>query len=70
MALDRTKTIKRRKLDIYLPTMEDRNRWKAAARLRGLSTSRWVYEVVERHLAGPTAPPSQPGQPGGGKNAP
>lgn len=47
MALDRTKTIKRRKVDVYLPTMEDRARWQAAARRAGLSVSRWIWNHVE-----------------------
>lgn len=51
MALDRTLTWQKRRVDIYLPSLETRARWVKSARELGLSLSEMVYHMVEGRLA-------------------
>jgi hypothetical protein len=45
----KTKTIRERTVNTYLPTLELVEEWKQAAREADMSLSRYVIEVVERH---------------------
>jgi len=45
----KTQTIRARTVDVYLPTVELVEEWKKAAENAGMSLSRYVVEVVERH---------------------
>lgn len=40
-----------RQFIIYFPTSRDRERWRRLARKARLPLSRWIYEIVEEHLA-------------------
>jgi hypothetical protein len=51
MGLDKTLTIKQRRIDVYLPTMEAKERWNGEAAKRGQSISQLVFELVELSLA-------------------
>jgi len=42
--------IKKRKVDVYLPSIDMKNRWCQAASEAGVSVSRFVLELVERHI--------------------
>lgn len=50
MPLDKTLTIKKRRIDVYLPTLETKARWNAEAERRGLSVSDFVLQTVEMEL--------------------
>ncbi|MES2154195.1 MAG: hypothetical protein V4510_03585 [bacterium] len=50
MALDKTLTIKQRRVDIYLPTLDARGKWIAAAAKRNLSLSAFVFQAMEMEL--------------------
>lgn len=50
MALDKTLTIKQRRVDIYLPTLETKANWNEAAKKRGLSLSDFVFQTMEMSL--------------------
>ncbi|MEA3203578.1 MAG: hypothetical protein QOI63_1253 [Thermoplasmata archaeon] len=50
MALDKTLTVKQRRIDVYLPTMEAKKRWNEEAAKRGQSISQLVFELVELSL--------------------
>jgi hypothetical protein len=45
----KTKTIRERTVNAYLPTLELVEEWKLAAREADMSLSRYIIEVVERH---------------------
>lgn len=45
----KTKTIRERTVNTYLPTLELVEEWKQAAREADMSLSRYIIEVVERH---------------------
>lgn len=45
----KTKTIRERTVNTYLPTLELVEEWKLAAREADMSLSRYIIEVVERH---------------------
>lgn len=47
----KTQTIRERTVDVYLPTSELVEQWKKAANEAGMSLSKYVVEVVERHRA-------------------
>lgn len=49
--LGKTATIKRRRIDVYLPTLEAKERWNAAAIGRHQKVSEMVFELVETALA-------------------
>ena len=46
----RFKTLKKKKVDVYLPSLDMRQRWKQAALEKGVSLSRFVVEYVENQL--------------------
>jgi hypothetical protein len=48
----KTQTIGARTVDVYLPTEELVEEWRKAAENAGMSLSRYVVEVVERHRQG------------------
>lgn len=50
MAHDKTKTIKKRRVEVYLPTIETRDNWKAQAKERGMTLSDFVFQTVETAL--------------------
>src|SRR5688572_11447556 len=59
MPLDRTLTVKQRRIDVYLPTLEAKQRWNAEAAKRNQSISQLVFELVELALQ-PAEEPSEP----------
>ena len=56
MALDRTLTVKQRRIDVYLPTLEAKKRWNEEAAKRNQSISQLVFELVELALQPPDEP--------------
>lgn len=50
MGLDKTLTVKQRRIDVYLPTMEAKHRWNQEAAKRQQSISQLVFEVMELEL--------------------
>lgn len=57
----KTETIRQRKIDVYLPTIELMQQWKHAAEVSGMPLSKYVLEVVEQHRMGAvrvTMPPA------------
>ncbi|MCA1812033.1 MAG: hypothetical protein LC623_08500 [Halobacteriales archaeon] len=50
MPLNKTLTVKQRRIDVYLPTLEAKARWKHEADKRGQKVSEWVFQVVELSL--------------------
>jgi chromosome segregation ATPase len=52
MAHNKTKTIKQRRIDVYLPTLEAKDRWNAQAAKRNVSISELVFQIVESQLGG------------------
>jgi hypothetical protein len=57
--LDRTLTVKQRRIDVYLPTLEAKQRWNAEAAKRGQSISQLVFELVELALQPAEEPESR-----------
>jgi hypothetical protein len=51
--LDKTLTVKQRRIDVYLPTLEAKARWNAEAAKRNQSISQLVFELVELALQPP-----------------
>jgi hypothetical protein len=56
LALDKTLTVKQRRIDVYLPTLEAKARWNAEAAKRNQSISQLVFELVELSLQPPQEP--------------
>ncbi len=56
MPLDRTLTVKQRRIDVYLPTLEAKKRWNEEAAKRNQSISQLVFELVELALRPPDEP--------------
>ncbi len=57
----KTETIRQRKIDVYLPTLELMQQWKHAAEASGMPLSKYILEVVEQHRMGAvrvTMPPA------------
>ncbi len=57
----KTETIRQRKIDVYLPTLELMQQWKHAAETSGMPLSKYILEVVEQHRMGAvrvTMPPA------------
>jgi hypothetical protein len=57
----KTETIRQRKIDVYLPTLELMQQWKHAAEVSGMPLSKYILEVVEQHRMGAvrvTMPPA------------
>ncbi|MCE5261218.1 MAG: hypothetical protein LLG21_04470 [Euryarchaeota archaeon] len=57
----KTETIRQRKIDVYLPTLELMQQWKHAAEKSGMPLSKYILEVVEQHRMGAvrvTMPPA------------
>ncbi len=50
-ALGRTETIKKRAIYVYLPSIEQKERWEDYARKHGASISKFVIEHVENSLS-------------------
>lgn len=50
MALDRTLSIKKRRIDVYLPTLKAKDAWNKAAAKNGMSLSQFVAQVMELEL--------------------
>jgi regulator of replication initiation timing len=50
MPLDRTLTVKKRRIDVYLPTLESKARWNEAAAKHSMSLSQYVAQVMEERL--------------------
>ena len=50
MALDKTLTVKQRRIDVYLPTLDAKKRWNTEAAKRNQSISQLVFELVELSL--------------------
>lgn len=48
--LGKTETIKERAIWVYLPSIEQKQRWQNAADQSGVSLSKWVTEIVEEAL--------------------
>lgn len=51
MPPSKTETIDDRKINVYLPTIEETEKWKDIAEEKGKSLSKWVYEIVKESLA-------------------
>ena len=51
MTLDKTKTIRERTVNIYLPTIEAKARWAKTAKARKRSLSSFIVETIESVLA-------------------
>lgn len=49
---NKTLTIKQRRVEIYLPSLETKDEWNKAAEKRGQSLSEMVFLLVHRHLHG------------------
>lgn len=47
----KTETVKQRRIDVYLPTLEAKDRWRQAAAGRGQKVSEMVFQLVEGALA-------------------
>jgi len=45
-----SKSLAKRRVDVYLPTLDMRERWKQFAKERGISVSKLVVEYVEQQL--------------------
>jgi hypothetical protein len=60
VALDKTLTVKQRRIDVYLPTLDAKKRWNDEAAKRNQSISQLVFELVELALQ----PPEEPSEPG------
>ncbi len=57
----KTETIRQRKVDVYLPTVELMQQWRHAAEKSGMPLSKYILEVVEQHRMGAvrvTMPPA------------
>jgi hypothetical protein len=57
----KTETIRQRKVDVYLPTIELMQEWRKAAEASGMPLSKYILEVVEQHRMGAarvTMPPA------------
>jgi len=57
----KTETIRQRKIDVYLPTLELMQQWKHSAEVSGMPLSKYILEVVEQHRMGAvrvTMPPA------------
>ncbi len=57
----KTETIRQRKIDVYLPTVELMQQWKHSAEVSGMPLSKYILEVVEQHRMGAvrvTMPPA------------
>jgi hypothetical protein len=57
----KTETIKQRKVDVYLPTIELMGQWRETAEASGMPLSKYILEVVEQHRQGAqriTMPPA------------
>jgi len=50
----KTETIRQRKIDVYLPTIELMQEWRKAAEASGMPLSKYILEVVEQHRMGVT----------------
>lgn len=50
--MQKTNTIKQRRVDVYLNTLEQKERWAKAAQSEGTSLSKWVIQIVENSLSG------------------
>jgi hypothetical protein len=50
MTLDKTKTIKKRTVNVYLPNLEMKNKWVKAAKIRKQSISGFIVETIEDTL--------------------
>lgn len=50
MALDKTKTTRKRSITIYPPTQEMKDKWFKIARQEGLSVSNFTIEAVEDYI--------------------
>jgi hypothetical protein len=48
--MGKTETIKQRSIYVYLPSIEQKERWEEVARKQGVSISRFVVEHVENSL--------------------
>ena len=45
-----SKSLAKRRVDVYLPSLDMRERWKKVAKERGISVSKFVVEYVENQL--------------------
>lgn len=52
MSPSKTDTIDDRKINVYLPTIEETEEWKDIAEEKGLSLSKMVYNIVKESLEG------------------
>lgn len=52
MAREKTKTVFKRRVGVYLPDFETKADWEAAADERDLSLSEMVYQIVQKALHG------------------
>lgn len=59
MGRDKTDTIKQRRIDVYLPSLEAKERWSEEADERNTSVSKMVFQIVEESLAGSWEDPRQ-----------
>ncbi len=50
MALDKTKTTRKRSITIYPPIQEMKDKWFEIAKQEGLSVSNFIIEVVEEYI--------------------
>lgn len=49
-SLGKTETIKERAIWVYLPSVEQKERWQKAADQSGVSLSKWIIETVEEAI--------------------
>ena len=50
MVLDKSKTTKKRRIYIYLPSKEIMERWKNHAKKQGVSISKYIFEIIDEHI--------------------
>lgn len=50
MVLDKSKTTKKRRIYVYLPSKELMERWKKHAKKQGMSISKYIFEIIDEHI--------------------
>lgn len=50
MVLEKSKTTKKRRIYVYLPSKELMERWKKHAKKQGMSISKYIFEIVDEHI--------------------
>lgn len=50
MALNKTKTIRKRAITIYAPSQEIKENWYKIAKEEGMSVSNYIMEIIDKHI--------------------